>query len=90
MLFFNADIEKHHISAVGHARKFKFSSYVHLLSINHILQYRHARLILCNEGEVFIFEHGLYISALEHATMLILISYVHLASVNKIYKYCHA
>ena len=29
-------------------------------------------VILCNLGEVYIFQHGLFISALEHARMLIL------------------
>ena len=47
-------------------------------------------LILCNVGEVYIFEHGLYISACENARKLILSDYVLPASVNTIYKYCHA
>ena len=42
MRYFNADNMKVYISALGHARKFKFSSQVHLLSINQIFQYRHA------------------------------------------------
>ena len=29
-------------------------------------------MILCNIGDVFIFEHGLYVSALKHVRMLIL------------------
>ena len=37
---FSADILKLYISALGQAMKFKFSSYVHLLSINQIFQYR--------------------------------------------------
>ena len=41
-------------------------------------------MILCNVGEVYIFEHGCYISALEHARMLILTSYVLLACTNNI------
>ena len=47
-------------------------------------------MILCNVGEVYIFEHGVYIAALEHARMLILSNYVILAMINTIYKYCHA
>ena len=37
-----ADIMKLNISALGHARKLKFSSYVYLSSMNKIFQYRHA------------------------------------------------
>ena len=69
---------KHFISALGHA---------HLQSMNCIFQYRRARVFLCNVGEVYIFEHGLYISALEHARMLILSNYVLLASNNNNYYY---
>ena len=69
---FNADIIKLYILAVGHTMKLKFSSYVHLPSMNQIFQYHYARVILCNIGDVFIFEHGLYISALKHVRMLIL------------------
>ena len=65
LIHFNTDIMKEYISALGNARKLKFSSYGHLLSVNQILQYRHPQLILCNVGEVYIFEHGLCISALE-------------------------
>ena len=54
-----------YVSALDHNRKFKFSNYVHLLSINKMLQYRYARVILCNVGEVYIFELGCYISALD-------------------------
>ena len=74
-----------YISALGHAWKSKFSLYVHLLFVNHIFQHRHARLIHCNVGEVYIFEHGLYISALEHASMFILSDYVILPSINTVY-----
>ena len=70
--------------------KLKFSSYVHLASINQIFQYHYARVILYHVGEVNIFEHGLYISTLEHARMVILSNYVVLESVNTIYKYCSA
>ena len=70
--------------------KLKFSSYVHLASINQIFQYRYARVILYHVGEVNIFEHGLYILTLEHARMVILSNYVVLESVNTIYKYCYA
>ena len=69
------------------ARKFKFSSYVHLPSINNMFQYRYALVLLLSLEEVIIFEHGCYISALEHVRMLILSSYVLLACINTIYKY---
>ena len=59
-----------YISAMDQARKLKISSYVHLSSINKMIQYRYARVILCSVGEVIIFEHGCYISALEHMRML--------------------
>ena len=75
---------------MDHARKLKFSSYVHLSSINKIFQYRYARVILCSVREVIIFEHGCYISAVEHVSMLILSIYVLLARINEIYKYGHA
>ena len=54
------------ISAMDHHRKLKFSSYVHLPSINKIFPFRYASVILCSVREVIIFEHGCYISALEH------------------------
>ena len=79
-----------YISAVDHARKLKFSNNVHLLSIKKSFQYRYARVILCNIGEVITFEHGRYITALKHIRMLILSSYVLLAGINPIYKYGHA
>ena len=75
-----------YISAKDHARKLRFSNYVYLPSINEIFQYHYASVILCNVGEVIIFEHGLYISALEHIRMLILSSYVLLECMNTIYK----
>ena len=48
---------------MDHARKVKFSNYVHLLSINKMFQYRYALVILSNVGEVINFEHGCYIPA---------------------------
>ena len=75
---------------MDHARKLKFSSYVHLLSINKKFQYRNALMILGNVEEVIIFEHGCYISALGHTRMLISSIYVLLACINTIYKYGHA
>ena len=48
---------KLNILALGHDRKLKFSIYVHLPSVNQIFHYRHARIILCNVGEVF--KHGI-------------------------------
>ena len=75
---------------MDHARKFKFRSYVYLPSINKMFQHHYARVILCNVGEVIIFEHGCYIPALEHITMLILSIYVILACINIIYKYANA
>ena len=63
---------------MDHTMKLKFSSYVHLSGyvhlppVNKMFQYRYARVILCNVGEVIIFEHGRYISDLEveHIRML--------------------
>ena len=74
-----------YILPMDHARKLKFSSYVHLASINKTFQYRYARVILCNVGQVITFEHGRYISALKHIRMLILSSCVLLACINTIY-----
>ena len=79
---FHADIIKLYISALGHPMKLKFSSCVHLASVNQIFQYHNARMILYDVGEVYIFEHGLYISTLEQARMVILSNYVILESVN--------
>ena len=81
---FNVDILKLYISALGHARNLKSNIYVHLLSVNQIFQHRHTRVILCNVGEVYIFEHGCSISALEQACMLLSSNYVLLAFLNKI------
>ena len=81
---------KLNISALGHTRKLEFSSYVHLPSINKIFPYHQAQVILCNEGDFYIFEPKLYISVLEHARMLILSNYVLLASINTFTKYCEA
>ena len=39
-------------------------------------------MILCNVGEVYIFERGLCISALEYARMLSVSSFVLLATIN--------
>ena len=83
---FQCDIMKKYVSAPDHFMKLRFNNYVHIPCMNQIFQYRYA----CNVGEVYIFEHGLYISALEHARMLILSEYVLLASINTIYIYCHA
>ena len=44
-------------------------------------------MIVCNVGEVYIFEPGCYISALGHVMVLILNSYVLLAYINKTDKY---
>ena len=63
---FYVDIMKLYISALDHSRKLKFSNYVHLPSTNKISKYRYAWVILCNVGEVYIFELGCYILALEH------------------------
>ena len=57
---FNVDILMLYFSAVDHARKSNFSSYVHLPSINKISQYRYTRAILCNVAEVISFKHGRY------------------------------
>ena len=53
-----------YISAMDHARKLKFSSYIHLPSINKMFQY-HTRLS-DSVGEVSIFEDRSHISCLEH------------------------
>ena len=55
-----------------------------------MFRYRYARVILCNVGEVIIFEHGRYISAFEHIRMVIFSSNVLLACINTIYKHGHA
>ena len=81
---FNIDIILLYISAVDNVRKLKFSSYVHLPSINKISQYCYACVILCNVGEVSIFEDRYYISCLEHIRMLLLSSYFLLACINTI------
>ena len=78
------------MSARDHARKLKFSSYVHMPSVNKMFQYRYAGVILCNIGEVIIFKHKCYISALEQKRMLILSIYVLLTCMNTIYKFGHA
>ena len=62
----------------------------YLASVNRMFHYCSAWVILCNVGEVYIFEDGLYISALEHVSMLILIKYFLVACINTTYKYCHA
>ena len=46
---------KLYISAQDQAMRSKFSKYVQLLSINKIFQHRYASVILCSEGEVYIF-----------------------------------
>ena len=87
---FNVGIMMLYISVVDHARKLKFSIYVHLPSINKIFQYRCTWVILWGVGQFIIFEHGFYISALVRIGMLILRIYVLLECINKIYKYGHA
>ena len=64
------------IAALDHTRKLKFSNYVHLPSINKTFEYRYTRVILCNLGEVCIFELGRCISAFGHVRLLILSNYV--------------
>ena len=85
---FNAHVMQLYISALGNY-EVKIQQ-LRSSSINKLFHYRHAWVILCNFGYVYILEHGLYISALEHARLLILSSYVLLASLNTIHKYCHA
>ena len=79
-----------YISVQDHARKLKFSSYVHLTSINKTFQYRYARVILGGVGEVIIFEHGCCISTLAHIMMLILSICALLESIKTSSKYGHA
>ena len=67
-----------YISALGHVRKPRRSSIVHLTSINKLFYSCHAWMVLRKVGEVHIFKHRLYISALEQARVLILGKYVHL------------
>ena len=76
---------------MDHASKVtKFSSFVHLASINKMFQYRYTLVIQCSVEEVIISEPGCYISALERIRMLILNGYVPLACINTISKYFHA
>ena len=85
---FNVNIMMLNLSYTD-ARKLKFSSYVHLPSMNKLFQYRDASVILCNVGEFSVLERGCYISALEHVRMLILSIYVLLACINAIYIYIY-
>ena len=57
----NVDIMMLHISAMDHARKLQFSSYVHLPPVNKIFPYRYTPVILRGVGEAIILEHGCYI-----------------------------
>ena len=52
---FNVDIILLYISAVdnGYVRKLKFSSYVHLSSINKIFNYRMSDFVKCMRGKYF-------------------------------------
>ena len=43
-----------------------------LAFINKMLQYHCILVILCNVGEVYIFEHGRYVFGLEHIRVLVL------------------
>ena len=87
---FNVDIMMLYISAMDHARKLKFRSYVDLPPIYEMLISLHfSDSVVHIVGEVIIFEHGFYISAWEHIRMLILSIYV-IACINTIYKYGHA
>ena len=52
-----------------------------------MFQYCYARVILCNEGEVYIFGLRHYITALGHVRWLILSNYVLLACINQTDKY---
>ena len=74
-----------YISAMDQTRKLKFSSYVHLPSINKTFQYCYALVILGGVGEVIIFEDGCCISALAHIRMLILSICVLLECINTNY-----
>ena len=69
---------------MDHVRKLKFSRYVHLPSIKKMFLCRYALVILCNVGEVIIFEHWRHISALGHIRMVIFSTYVLLACINTI------
>ena len=59
---------------MSQAMKLKFSSYVHLLSINKMFQYHHTIVVLCSEEQVYIFRQ--YISALENVRMLLYNGYI--------------
>ena len=52
-----------YISAMDHTWNLKFSSYVHLSSINKIFQYRYASHV---EKDIMIKVGEVYISVLEH------------------------
>ena len=43
---------------MDHARKLKFSSYVHLPPINEMIQYRYAQVILYSLGELLFSSMG--------------------------------
>ena len=77
---------KLYISVLNHAMKLKFSSVLHLPSINKMFQYLQELMILY-VAEVYILEHVPYIS---HLKMSKLGSYVFLVSINTVYKWCHA
>ena len=74
---------------MDNARKLKFSSYVHLPSINKNVSISLRLSDYVHVGEVIIFVHGCYISGLEHIRMLILSNYVLLACKKTIYEYDH-
>ena len=44
-----------YISALDHAQKLKLSKFVQLPSINKMFQYIYTWVILCNEGEFYMF-----------------------------------
>ena len=45
---------------MDHARKLKFTGYVHLPSINKTVQYRCASVILCSVEDVIIFKNAIF------------------------------
>ena len=71
--------------------KLKFSSYVHLPSINKMFQISLCLIDSLQRRRGYYFRAWvLYIPALEHVRKLILSRYVLLACINPIYKYGHA
>ena len=76
---------------MDHARKLKFSSYVHLPSIKkHISISSHVSDFVQYRRGLYFRAWTLYLRFGTHVRMLILSTYVLLACIKAIYRYCHA